>query len=400
MDQYISTVYSLCASHFEQLLRSLHATQNAEGLRLAQIEQLSSGRDRFKVWAVNVGAAHSGKEYESSLDYRLRNAPAYKDLVKKILLRVDELLVRGQQTLKVQIEDSAPQLSEDSLSEEGDPAENSEEEEQLPSWSSSESDSEANAADAIVTEQVSQGNIDSSAPAAAQRRLSSAGRIQDIGKTNYTLQSVLDSLNLAIASLFKIPVRTAAPLSRLDRYGRRNDPLMTAFERFDHQFVVDLYPSTELPLVARISAAITRRRRLLRYRRQHNDKLKRDKVDSSNSQLEVQAATEAAKPENQPLLLGALERPANVPVPESVALSTLKATTFRPVYMEPPNHLLEVDEFSEAESISSSGSSAAGLEQFILPPRPKNADGEDLLDFECRFCCTAVHVRRTKRAWK
>ena len=35
--------------------------------------------DRYRVWAENVGAAKSESNYGLSLDYRLREAPFYKD---------------------------------------------------------------------------------------------------------------------------------------------------------------------------------------------------------------------------------------------------------------------------------------------------------------------------------
>ena len=49
-------------------------------------DQVSIGRvqdefDKYKLWAGNVGAAHSGNRYEISLDYRFREASFYKSQV-------------------------------------------------------------------------------------------------------------------------------------------------------------------------------------------------------------------------------------------------------------------------------------------------------------------------------
>jgi hypothetical protein len=398
MEQYLSTVYSQCAHHFEQLLSSLQADQSPARDNLAYIEALSSAWSRFRVWAENVGAAHSGKEHEKSLDYRLRYAAAYKDLLQKILLRIDELLLYGQQAIDTRSEDPKLLFMEDVLPERDIAAEK--DEDLLPSWSSSESDSEVDTADGIATEQVPVNNASLSAPRKAQQRPLAAGNIQDVEKAGRPVRRILDSLNLAIASLFKIPIRTAAPLSRLDRSRRRNDPLMTAFEHFDHQFVTDLYPQVGLPLATRFSAAITRRRCLLQYRKQHNEKLKQDEFDSLNAQLDLQVASKAAKSHPQPHMLSDMGKSMKIPLTEGVAPSSFKATTFKPTQMTPPTLLLEVDAVSEAESISTSGSSLAGHERFVLPPRPKDAGGEDLQDFECPFCYTAVHIRRSQRAWK
>lgn len=42
--------------------------------------------DKYTLWAGNVGAAHSGTAFKLSLDYRLREASAYKDQVSHTLL--------------------------------------------------------------------------------------------------------------------------------------------------------------------------------------------------------------------------------------------------------------------------------------------------------------------------
>lgn len=43
------------------------------------ISEILNEFDRFRVWAENVGAAKYGNNYSLSLDYRLREAPFYKD---------------------------------------------------------------------------------------------------------------------------------------------------------------------------------------------------------------------------------------------------------------------------------------------------------------------------------
>lgn len=37
--------------------------------------------DKYRLWAGNVGAVHSGRAYKLSLDYRLRESTFYKDTV-------------------------------------------------------------------------------------------------------------------------------------------------------------------------------------------------------------------------------------------------------------------------------------------------------------------------------
>ncbi|KAL0261610.1 hypothetical protein SLS55_003040 [Diplodia seriata] len=51
----------------------------------AHHDSLQDQFDKYKLWAGNVGAAHSGKTYQLSLDYRLREAPFYKEQACKLL---------------------------------------------------------------------------------------------------------------------------------------------------------------------------------------------------------------------------------------------------------------------------------------------------------------------------
>jgi hypothetical protein len=59
--------------------------------------------DKYKMWAGNVGAAHSAKSYEISLDYPLREASFLKNLVLNLLTTLGEkitnaaALIRGKQ---------------------------------------------------------------------------------------------------------------------------------------------------------------------------------------------------------------------------------------------------------------------------------------------------------------
>jgi hypothetical protein len=77
----ISEAHAKCYFSFEELVT---ATQNPASNLKDQVPlgQVQEEFDKYKLWAGNVGAAHSGKRYEISLDYRLREASFYKTQVR------------------------------------------------------------------------------------------------------------------------------------------------------------------------------------------------------------------------------------------------------------------------------------------------------------------------------
>lgn len=83
----ISEAHAKCYFSFEELIEALKspARDFQCPVRLNQVEDEF---DKYKLWAGNVGASHSGKRYEISLDYRLREASFYKDQVSQGSCRV------------------------------------------------------------------------------------------------------------------------------------------------------------------------------------------------------------------------------------------------------------------------------------------------------------------------
>lgn len=85
MEDLISRHHRECYEAFSKLIIDI----NAPGHRFA--EQISPSDvvfqfDRYKLWAGNVGAPHHGKNYNISLDYRLREASFYKDKASRRFL--------------------------------------------------------------------------------------------------------------------------------------------------------------------------------------------------------------------------------------------------------------------------------------------------------------------------
>ncbi|KAF2688929.1 hypothetical protein K458DRAFT_385091 [Lentithecium fluviatile CBS 122367] len=65
MPAFISSVYATCHGSFKQLIEIVQSPEF----------------DKYKTWVGNVGAAHAGKRYEISLNYRLREASFVRDQV-------------------------------------------------------------------------------------------------------------------------------------------------------------------------------------------------------------------------------------------------------------------------------------------------------------------------------
>lgn len=77
----ISDAHATCYRAFEQLIIALqHPVRDFKDQ--LPTKELQEEFDKYKIWAGNVGAAHFGKRYEISLDYRLREASFFKDQVR------------------------------------------------------------------------------------------------------------------------------------------------------------------------------------------------------------------------------------------------------------------------------------------------------------------------------
>ena len=80
MAMSISAFHVDCIKSFDELLKTAERpSRTLASPGFATIIQIELGR--YKVWAGNVGAAHQGRTYRMSLDYRLKDASFYRDRV-------------------------------------------------------------------------------------------------------------------------------------------------------------------------------------------------------------------------------------------------------------------------------------------------------------------------------
>ena len=76
MHESIAQVHANCVSIFLTFIDVLGSPYYSDDQNEAR-----DVFDKYKLWAGNVGAMHSGAKYKMSLDYRLREASFYREQV-------------------------------------------------------------------------------------------------------------------------------------------------------------------------------------------------------------------------------------------------------------------------------------------------------------------------------
>jgi uncharacterized C2H2 Zn-finger protein len=256
-------------------------------------------RGRLRLWAANIGAHHKG---QSSLDYRLRDASHIKDQVIKLLERYNGVLQEAQATL-------SDQGTEETVQEHG----------YMDDEFSSDDDHETEA------------------------------------------QSIYKTLVSLMNSLFK--------LSTIIRHPAHHDKIMNTkredslyFEQFDQAHVREKYPHADAVLIDRLGAAISRRRRELKYRERHHQKLSRG-------------------------LDQAIDEPRDN---QTIALSSTVATEFQVVLTD------------KGEQGSDSGITQTSVAPSLFDPRkgltvpPPPKASENRQYFQCPLCYVIISIKDRK----
>ncbi|KAF2739421.1 hypothetical protein EJ04DRAFT_310934 [Polyplosphaeria fusca] len=87
MDISLSELYFRCHRSFQAALSAFGPQEHGPDLSKRDVE---SEFDKFRLWAGNVGAMHTGQRYKLSLDYRLRESPFYRERVTSFLNTLDQ----------------------------------------------------------------------------------------------------------------------------------------------------------------------------------------------------------------------------------------------------------------------------------------------------------------------
>jgi hypothetical protein len=409
--KFISHTHAKCYFAFEQLLDAIRHPVRDFGQQIP-LKDVQEEFNKYKIFAGNVGAAHSGKLYEISLDYRLREATFLKNQVLSLLGTLEKritdatALIQGlrkpfEEQVEVSNEDS---LSLSSLSDAGDEEVAAED---SPWEISSNSSRQSNVSQTTKQDQnlIGHSSTTQISEHATKPHLPS-DPVTSLGMTpSREMPRILNSIQFTVSCLYRLPIRKPAPLDRI----KDKTSLESAFyQHFDILYVKDKFPQLDAQVATRLGMMITRRRQILLYRNSHAKRL-------HTSHVEPNRALQTIVTSNLLPTIDDSITPQNIQPDGQVALSqassseqTLrsKATTLRfdetalAAILEDKADSLALYAPSVAESKSSMASSYSGGDlQVEVPPRPTGEDGEDLEWFECPYCLIIKNIT-TDHRWK
>ncbi|KAF2136882.1 uncharacterized protein K452DRAFT_322128 [Aplosporella prunicola CBS 121167] len=384
----IAMSHAKCYIAFENFITAIHDLAYEKSAEY--LVDVSEEFDKYKLWAGNVGAAHSGKLYKLSLDYRLREATFYKDQVLRLLAILHHHIEEG---MRLATTDPAvcTELSSDSDSEFSDSyiaEESSDEDEELPTLPM-----EAGGQHETHLTEESPFLI----PSNSLTDNGTSSDLQPIEADDYLamLLRPLESIKLTVTCLYKFPIRRPAPVDRLN--DKATDDT-SCYQHFDVLYVKDKFPQLHEQVATRLGKLITRRRQLFLYRQSHQINLRTNSVVPSIT-MKTPERVSTNSGEAQSVRHKDLHESKTQSQPESS--NRTKATTFA----APLVPVLLVDELvapsvAESESKTSKAGSAFTRELHIeIPPRPRNKDGIGIAQFICKYCQTTPYIR-SSRDWK
>ena len=174
------------------------------------------------------------------------------------------------------------------------------------------------------------------------------------------------------------------------------------YEPFDRNYVREKYPAADVTLVQRLGAANSRRRKYLKYRSLHRQKLSQPQeapIRLNTKQTSAGPLPEAVPGRSMSNEICAQDQGQGTPSlrDSSYIMESTKASTFH-VTDVPAVNIGTLDEASDAGTQTTLGStSSVGRIKVAIPPPPKAAlEGKG---FECPYCYTICHLRATME-WK
>ncbi|KAJ6445032.1 G-patch domain-containingprotein [Purpureocillium lavendulum] len=233
------------ASHVESCLGLFHLVtdqpRSATGATEPFLRDIKDEQTRFKVWAGNIGAHHTGM---SSLDYRLRDSSHIRTQVIKLLQDLDNLL-----------EDGSAIISEDDSHSE-----------QNGNERQPELQGKTNATQITTVLADSRGT------------LSSAPNEEDCDVEEDDIESELGQISMDVADVVNCLLRLSAAIRNPaphDRFAASHFTDTSHYELFDIRHVQSKFDGVEADLAERLGKAISRRRQYFKYREAHHAKLSR-----------------------------------------------------------------------------------------------------------------------------
>ncbi|KAF3175554.1 hypothetical protein EYR41_008921 [Orbilia oligospora] len=323
--------------------------------------------ERYKIWANGVGVGYSGENYESSLDYRLRDASFLRYQVALILKLLSEhienaiVLLKGERVPWEDLtrESTEPENPKDDTQDTKPPqSESDDDTEEDSPWDFSSDDVSTNGdspddyvgGNDISRRSTVSGIVNIHGPNARTRTDFPAGEMAQI---RHAIQTT-------ISSLYALPTRKAVIQDRLR--GELPEEV-TSFEDLDILYVKDKFPelAKSSPEVAtRLGKLMTRRREILHSRKNRGSR-----------QLQPSVST-MLKPTGH--LEGPIKGLRNSGLFEPLEYTPLVPSTLASALL--PEDL-----------------------EVAVPRRPLGENGEELETFVCPYCCTVQEIK-WEREWR
>jgi hypothetical protein len=199
--------------------------------------------------------------------------------------------------------------------------------------------------------------------------------------------SGLNLIQFIVSCLWKLPIRRPAPL---DRMKDRETAEASVYQPFDIMHVRNKFPILEDTVAVRLGKAISMRRQLLRYRKNHTDALQNQHVYSGRQVVDSRSFTEDE-----------MHLPTASLVASTRYTQDTKATTLK---LAAHNLALAESDTLYAQSVSTYTSSEVSDQTdsetpLKFPHRPIGDSGKSLQSFVCPYCQT-IQTISTDRKWR
>ena len=204
--------------------------------------------------------------------------------------------------------------------------------------------------------------------------------------------ALIDPINFTVDCLWRLPIRSPAPI---DRMKKKHITDSSAYLPFDIMHVRHKFPNLNETVTARLAKMISKRRQLIRYRKDHTEALQEEEMN----------ATEDPNLGHGHLPMPGQGDTASKSAPSSKGPSQrtelTKATTWKNnalVASFPPGVGLYTASVSDVASTLASEQATNAI-TIRFPNRPQTKAGRLLDKFVCPYCSTA-QVFMSERRWK
>ena len=225
-----------------------------------------------------------------------------------------------------------------------------------------------------------------------------------------TFARLTQSIQLTVTSLYRMQIRSPAPLDRLKDIPTEE---FKSFQHFDVMHVREKFIALDKETTTSLGKMITRRRYLLRYRSSHQERLRDRKMSTQIGQSASIAGEGSTQQGHTPKDIAkafdtseAMDDRGSYKVgSELYSEATKKILDSAHQHTQPPElSALELPRTSGEDAASTTSDMASDFTRdspIAIPPRPKDGKGAYKTSFECNYCKLPVYIHgENQRMWK